>query len=310
MTDVAIVIPTRNRATLLRSAIGSALRCDPAPSEVLIVDCGSTDDTREVVKSFRDDVKLIERRLPNVASARNVGFAATRSPYIGFLDSDDEALPGKTGELAAALDAAPATVLVHGAIEIITEEGGYLPSETARNAESRVKARKAGTSYPALADFCSMYTSATLIRRSALEHAGGYDESLDVYEDWDLYLRLSLIGSLLYEDIPAARYRVWSGNVPWDRTARGVVEVARKHLDMLDAVPSDQQRVSKAAFHRRLAGSLYTLVELREARHEARAALWLSPRRAVASPEVRRALVRSLLPVSSLDRRRPPRSST
>jgi glycosyltransferase involved in cell wall biosynthesis len=308
MTDVAIVIPTRNRAILLRSAIGSALRCDPAPSEVVIVDCGSTDDIREVVKSFGDAVGLIERRLPNAASARNVGFAATQSPYIGFLDSDDVALPGKTGGLAATLDADPTTALVHGAMEIITEDGKYLPAHTARNAEAREKAMKAGTSYPALASFCSMYTSATLIRRSAFDAACGYDESLNVYEDWDLYLRLSLIGRLVYDEVLAARYRVWSGNIPWDRTARGVVAVARKHLATLDEVPTDHRRASEAAFRRRLAGSHYTLVELGEARREALGSFRLDPLKAIASPDTRRALIRSFLPASPLERRRPPRS--
>ena len=120
MTGVAIVIPTLNRAPLLRGTIASALRCEPAPDEVVVVDCGSTDDTRAVVRSFGDDVELIERPLPNAASARDVGLAATRSPYVGFLDSDDEALRGKTGGLAAALDASPDAALVHGAMSIIT----------------------------------------------------------------------------------------------------------------------------------------------------------------------------------------------
>ena len=310
MTAVAIVIPTLNRAPLLRDAIASGLRCEPAPNELVVVDCGSTDDTRAVVRSFGDDVELVERPLPNAASARNIGLESTCSPYVSFLDSDDEALPGKTGGLAAVLDVSPDAGLVHGAMEIMTEEGEPLPRETARNAEDRAKGRKTGTSYPDLASFCSMFTSATLIRRSAVEEIGGYDESLDAYEDWDLYLRMSLVARLVYEEVPAARYRVWSGNVPWDRTARGVVEVARKHLAMLDEVPPDQRRVSDAAFRRRLAGSLYTLAELREARREALAAFWLGPREAIASPEARRALVRSFLPASSLERRRPPRSSS
>jgi GT2 family glycosyltransferase len=310
MTNVAIVIPTLNRAALLRSAIASALRAEPDPDEVLVVDCSSADNTREVVRSFGDDVELIERRLPNAGSARNVGLAATRSPYVGFLDSDDEALQGKTGGLAAVLDASPDATLVHGAMEIMTGEGEPLPRQTAQHSRDRAKARRIGTSYPALASFCSMYTSATLIRRSAVEEIGGYDESLDTYEDWDLYLRLSLIGRLVYEEVPAARYRVWTGNVPWDHTARGIVAVARKHLAMLDAVPPDQGRAAQAAFHRRLAGSFLTLVELREARRQAIEAVRLHPRAALASSEVRRVFTRSLLPASVLERRRPPRSST
>ena len=155
-----------------------------------------------------------------------------------------------------------------------------------------------------------MYTSATLIRRHAFEEIGGYDESLDAYEDWDLYLRLSLVGGLLYGDIPACRYRVWGGNVPWDRTARGVVEVARKHLAMLPSMPVGMRHDAELGFRIRLAGSLYTLVELPDARSEALAALRLNPRAALCAPEVRRALTRSFLPTSVLERRRAPRSAS
>jgi glycosyltransferase involved in cell wall biosynthesis len=303
-TDVAIVIPTLNRAALLRGAIASALRCEPAPDELVVVDCGSTDDTRAVVQSFGDDVQLIERRLPNVASARNLGFELTRSPYVSFLDSDDEALAGKTGRLAGVLDASPEVALAHGAIEIITSRGTAFPHETKRAEE---RASEVGTSYAALASFCRMYTSATLIRRSAFERIGGYDESLDTYEDWDLYLRLSLVGELVYDDTSACSYRVWEGNVAWDLTARGVVEVARKHLAMLPSLPIEVRRDAELSFRIRLAGALYTLVELHEARREAIAALRLDPRTAFRRRDIRRALTRSFLPPSLLERRRAPR---
>lgn len=308
MTAVAIVIPTLNRAPLLRHAIASALRCEPAPSEVVVVDCGSIDDTLAVVRSFGDDVDLIEGDLPNAASARNTGFQSTQSPYVGFLDSDDEALPAKTGGLAAALDASPRAVLIHGVMEIIGGEGDPLPRETARNAEERKRAKEIGTSYSSLARFCSMYTSATLIRRSAFEDVGGYDDSLNTYEDWDLYLRLALLGRLAYEDIRACRYRIWSGNVPFDRTARGLAEVARKHLGMLTMVPPTTRHEAELGLRIRLAGSLYTLLELPEARREALEAIFLSRGAAILTPEVRRILTRSLLPASLLGRLRNLRS--
>ena len=308
MTDVAMVIPTLDRASLLRSAIASALKCVPAPKEIVVVDCGSTDGTRCVVRSFGDDVELVERPLPNVASARNMGLRSTRSPYVAFLDSDDVALPAKTGGLAASLDASPGTALVHGAMEIITGDGLPSPGATAQYAQDRRKGKEFGTTYASLASFCSMYTSATMVRRSAFEEVGGYDESLDAYEDWDLYLRLSLVGGLAYDEVQACRYRVWGGNVPWDRTARGVVAVARKHLEMLAHVPAGMRHDAELGFRIRLAGSLYTLIELQSARLEALASLRLSPSVILSSPEVRRALMRSFLPASMLERRRPPRS--
>lgn len=305
--SVAIVIPTLNRAVTLGEAIDSALAC--APARVVIVDCGSTDGSLELIRSYGDRVEPVVGSFPNAAAARNAGAARVREELIGFLDSDDVMLPGKVSVLGPMLDAGRDVVLGHGTLEVIDEAGRVDRDATSEQEAARKRGRGIGTSYAGLAAYCWMYTSATVIRRSVYEQVGGYDETLDVYEDWDLYLRMSLIGRLLYEEVPVARYRVWSGNVPWDRTAEGVVAVARKHLGMLGAVPQDQRRAAEAAFHRRLAGSLYTLVELREARREALAALRLGLRDAVASPEVRRALTRSFLPASILERWRATRSS-
>ena len=309
MNPVAIVIPTLNRASVLGGAISSALRCEPAPDEIVVVDCGSTDDTRTVVRSFGDEVQLIQRKLPNAASARNVGLAETRTPYVGFLDSDDEALPGKTGGLSTRLDASHAVALVHGTTEVVEADGAPSQRRTTQADEERARAREVGTNYQALASFCSMYTSATLMRREALEQIGGFDESLDVYEDWDLYLRLSLTWRLEYTEVPAARYRAWPGNVAWDQTAAGVCRVAEKHLGMLPSVPEAMRGEAEWGFLRRLATSRYTLVKLAEARRAAWTAFRSEPARTLADRDLRRVLARSWLPVRVLERRRSGRST-
>jgi hypothetical protein len=306
MTDVAVVIPVLDRERTLESAIRSALACDPPPTELVVVDCGSSDGSVEVARGFGDRVRVLEVPGANAGTARNAGAASSRAPLLGFLDSDDEALPAKTGGLSESIEADPSTVLVHGMVQVIDENGAPLPEDTARLKTQQDRATTWGTSYEALAGMCSMYTSATLISRSAFEAVGGYDETLDVYEDWDLYLRLSRVGGLTYADVPAARYRRWGGNVPWDRTARGTIEVARKHLATL-AGDADGARFG---FQVRLAGSHYTLLEVTEARAAALEALRLDPRRAFASAEVRRALTRWLLPRGILQRRRPPRTET
>lgn len=304
MTAVAIVIPTLNRAPLLKSAIASALACEPSPVEVVVVDCGSTDDTVDVAQSFGSDVVFVQRELQNVAAARNLGLVMTSAPYVGFLDSDDQALPGKTGGLATQLESSSNVVLVHGTTTFIDADDQEIPLRMAEQIAGQSKGRSLGTRYQALASFCSMYTSSTLIRRDAIKSIGGFDESLDTYEDWDLYLRLALVGELAYADVSAARYRVWPGNVSWDRTATGVVQVAHKHLSGLDSVPADQRKGAEFGFHCRLAGSHYTLLELDQARRAAVAALRLDPGRAITTPEVRRALTRWVVPRRILRARR------
>jgi hypothetical protein len=152
-----------------------------------------------------------------------------------------------------------------------------------------------------------MYTSATLIRRSAFDAAGGYDETLEAYEDWDLYLRLALRHRLVYSDCVTARYRIWAGNVSWERTAAGVVRVAEKHLDLLAQLPPAEQEAARYALLRRLAQSNHILLERGAARRAALKALRMAPLHGLSDAAIRGPLVRSLLPLAVLRRRRPPR---
>ena len=95
--NVTVVLPTHDRAKLLRRAIDSVLSQDYQDLELIVVDDASTDDTQTVVQQFADQriryVRLADRQ--GATAARNAGISAARGEFIGFQDSDDEWLPGK-----------------------------------------------------------------------------------------------------------------------------------------------------------------------------------------------------------------------
>jgi glycosyltransferase involved in cell wall biosynthesis len=304
-TPVSIIIPTRDRGEYLVEAVRSALVASQPPLEIIVVDAGSTDGSLEAVAELGDRVRTIRGSFRNVAVSRNAGAAAAAGQYLGFLDSDDLILPGKTTCLVEALAADPRSALVHGTTEVIDEDGELVPEQTNAQNASFLKAQRLGTSYAGIASFCAMFTSATLIRKEALDNVGGYDESLDAYEDWDLYLRLSLDWRLIYANCPAARYRVWSGNVGWRRTAEWTIRVAEKHLDGLPALPDGEREQARYGLLRQLASSHHVLVERRAARKSALEAMRLAPRAAWRDRDIRRPFVRSFLPVRLLQARRP-----
>lgn len=306
-SSVTIVIPTRDRAGFVGQAVSSARRAHPPPERVIVVDGGSTDGTGDVLRSFGDSIDVLQGRFPNAAAARNAGARAATTEFLGFLDSDDHMLDGKCGPLADALRARDELALVHGRTEVIDRDGRLDRRATAEHRALFARAERLGTGYDALAAFCAMYTSATLVRRVAFEDVGGYDEGLDAYEDWDLYLRLSLRWRLAYDPCPAARYRVWEGNVPWDHTAAAIIRVAQKHLSALPDAPPSLRSGAAFGFHARMAASNHTLVQSRETRRAALAALRMRPLTGLVSADVRRPLVRSLLPDRILRRRRPRR---
>lgn len=301
--SVAVVIPTRDRGQLLVHATQSALDASPPSVAIVIADGGSTDGSVDRAAALDPRVRVVRGRYRNAAATRNAGVAATEAELIAFLDSDDLMTGGKLACLTPLFTRSD-VVLAHGRTTVIDESGAVDGRLTADHAQLFEKAERLGTAYDCLARWCAMFTSAIMVRRSAFDELGGYDESLDVFEDWDLYLRLSLLGSLEYAHCEAARYRVWPGNVAWDRTARGIIAVASKHLHDFPPLAEDAARRARFGFLRRQAESHHVLVELSEARRAVLDAIRVDTTAALRDSTLRRVLLRGVLPASVLRRRR------
>src|SRR5436190_457298 len=92
---VSVVIPTYNRAALVPRAVASAIANTVSGDEIIVVDDGSTDGTREALAPFAKKIRLLEGRHAGAGAARNLGIAEARGDLIAFLDSDDEWLRNK-----------------------------------------------------------------------------------------------------------------------------------------------------------------------------------------------------------------------
>jgi Glycosyl transferase family 2 len=307
--SVSVIIPTRDRGRLLVDSVRSVLAAPSPPAEVIVVDAGSEDGSVEQAAALDAAVRVLRLGPANAAVARNAGAAAASGDLLAFLDSDDEMLAGKTTCLVDALAADRGAALVHGTTEVIGQNGEPLPEQTAEQRAAFAKTQRLGTSYAALAGFCAMFTSATLIRKAAFESIGGYDESLEAYEDWALYLRLAVEWRLAYADCLAARYRIWSGNVGWVRTAEWTARVAEKHLAALPPLPDEDRDRARYGLLRQIASSRHVLVERSAARHAALAAIRTAPGRGLLDRDIQRPLVASLVPARVLRARRPPRTA-
>ena len=101
---VSVVIPTYNRAHLIERTIGSVLAQETAPTEIIVVDDGSTDDTAAVLAGLGSSVRAISKVNEGGAAARNAGVAAASTDWIAFLDSDDLWMPDHLTRLLAARD--------------------------------------------------------------------------------------------------------------------------------------------------------------------------------------------------------------
>ena len=89
LESVSVVIPTLNRCLFLKRAIESVLKQTVCPSEIIVVDNGSTDGTKKMIHSLYPNIIYLSEEKNGVSAARNKGIKAAKSEWIAFLDSDD-----------------------------------------------------------------------------------------------------------------------------------------------------------------------------------------------------------------------------
>ena len=213
--SVSLVIATFNHARFLGDALDSAVGQTLRDVEIVVVDDGSTDDTPAVLARYGGRIRAIRQPNRGLAAARNAGLAAARGTYVSFLDADDVMMPSKLAEQAAILDRAPTAGWAYCdvLIETVATGGSMRASERFGYGARMLE----GWLFPELIHGNFIPAIAPLVRRTVLDAAGGFDERLTALEDWDLWLRLSLIAEARYSPAVLVRYRVHPGGMSEDR---------------------------------------------------------------------------------------------
>ena len=180
---VSVIIPTYNRGWILREAVDSVLAQDFSDFELIVVDDGSTDDTREILDSYGQDLFVFQQPNKGVSAARNRGLAESRAQLVAFLDSDDLWLPQKLTRQVEFFTINPAALICQ------TEET-WVRDGVRVNPKKRHHKFSGMIFKPSLA-LCLVSPSAVMIRKSLFDTVGLFDESLPACEDYDLWLRVS-----------------------------------------------------------------------------------------------------------------------
>lgn len=182
---VSVVIPTFNRADCLKRAVDSVLRQSCKSFELIVVDDGSDDNTKELIKRYGSRVIYFYQKNSGVSSARNKGIALSRGEYVAFLDSDDEWKPDK---LAVQVDFFKKNrdALICQTDEIWIRGGSHL------NPQKKHK-KYSGFIFEKCLPLCIISPSAVMIDRRVFKETGVFDESFPACEDYDLWLRISSV---------------------------------------------------------------------------------------------------------------------
>jgi len=181
---ISVIIPTYNRAAMLAYALRSVSTQTFCDYEVIVVDDGSTDDTRHTVSAAGMPVRYLWQVHSGVSAARNRGVGAARGEWIAFLDSDDRWLPAK-------LKRQMAFVQSHGDVVACQTEEIWIRNGVRVNPGKRHRKPSGDIFLPSL-ELCLVSPSAVLLRRATFERLGGFDEGLPACEDYDLWLRLAV----------------------------------------------------------------------------------------------------------------------
>lgn len=244
MSDrVSVVIPAFQAAGTIERALKSVLGQTAPPREVLVVDDGSTDDTVDRARSLGDPrIRVI--RLPTnsgAAAARNAGCAEAVGEWIAFLDADDAWHPEKLARQLAVIDA-PDVVLV-GCDCLL-----HQPSGQSTRFYDAVPPADGLDAWRVLLSRNFLPTPTVLVRRASLVTVGGFDPSLVVGEDLDLWIRVAEQGRVLIVREPLASV-YWRADSVLRRNPRGefldVLPMIERHLRRLrDRIgPGEARRV-------------------------------------------------------------------
>lgn len=256
---ISIIVPAYNGERFLAATLESILAQTVSEWELFIVDDGSQDSTRAIAEQYADRdsrIHTLTQANAGVSAARNFGYAQTNAAaeFVCFLDADDVWEPAALKTLLAAIIANPDAPAVYGLARYIDKDGEPLePGVCEGHQQYRMGLEKGrviqwpddrATDFTVEAVMERVMTCGTvLIRRRVLEIAGLFDPSLSMWEDWDLWLRVSRIGGLIFVNQLVLGYRRHENNVSGklDALEAGEWNVRYKLLASLHADPENLQ---------------------------------------------------------------------
>lgn len=156
--------------------------------ELIVVDDGSTDVTVRELARFGARLRTIRTQRSGVSAARNIGVSRSLGRYIAFLDSDDLWHPDKLARQTAFMDR-------HAEVQICQTEEIWIRKGVRVNPKA-VHRKPSGDVFVRSLDLCLVSPSAVMMRRELFQGLGGFDETLPICEDYDLWLRIAVAYSI------------------------------------------------------------------------------------------------------------------
>lgn len=207
---ISIVVCNHNYGAYLAEALDSALRQDYAPLEIIVVDDGSTDHSRQLLEDYADRVTVILGDYGGQLPATNAGYAASSGDLVVFLDSDDVLVPDAIVTLAAGMTD-PQVVKASGYLRVMDSQGAlrgeHIPHRQSPSGEYRAELIARG---PGL--YRAAFNSGNIWRRDFLDRVMPLATDMLLGPDGFLNLLAPLFGKVVAIDAVVCHYRVHGNN--------------------------------------------------------------------------------------------------
>lgn len=211
MSKVSVIIPSYNCEKYIGQTLESVLKQTFQDLELIVVDDGSTDGTREVVASNFPQVKLFTQKNAGVCRARNRGIREASGEFLCIMDHDDYWFPHKLERQLAEFKINPSAGVVYSTFILWRADAdGTFPEPNNYKLDAYPDDTNpdfSGWVYHQFLLDCWMLTSTTMFRAEVFQRCGTFDESLPYSEDWDLWLRIAREYPFIQLRRPTTLYR-------------------------------------------------------------------------------------------------------
>jgi len=242
---ISVIIPAYNSDKYISEAIRSVLRQTCTDYEIIVIDDGSTDRTREIIENEFPQVRYFYIPNQGVSKARNCGIQRARGEFIAFLDADDLWLPEKLEKQLEVFKADQKLMLV------FTENMDFDTDGLRKTLYWKKERLMKGDVVRNIFLYSNVTTSTVMVRRQVFQEIGCFEESLKVAEDDNLWMRIALKFKIRLLDEVLVHYR-WTEN-SLSRSARNLLDGVIKNIELIEnKYPELRKRLGKAIIRRKI----------------------------------------------------------
>lgn len=244
---VSVILPTYNCANFLPDSIRSILLQTCDSYEIIVVDDGSTDDTKAVLYPFMQRIKYINLgQNKGPSTARNIGIQSAKGKYVAFIDADDLWLPEKLQTDIEYFEMYPEVNLVYSK-HIGIDEKGYVHS---RGSKRRLPSGNIFIQLFSNQNFIT--TSTVVVQKEVFKTVGLFDERLSCCEDWDLWLRIAFCFKIMGINKYLVKYRHNPRSLT--KNSANILEHQKLVINKIyDEYHSNENGITKQQYKKRLA---------------------------------------------------------